>query len=270
MKCLLCGKECPTDDHCKKRIKKFCCRDHYLQYTKEQGKIPKSYCINCGAPIFELSHKAGRGPKKFCGTKCQNEYRHNGRFKFTICNYCGKTFEEKRDAPNLFCSRTCASKFHKWNKISEDDTLAEYSDEEYKKELLKEFEELVERAKQIQYKIKHEKVCAVCGSPFTAKRVNQICCSLECSKKHENRNKDKRIYRNGKPDLSITLTKLYMRDGGVCQICGRKIDFDCDSNSDYYPSIDHIKPLAKGGLHSWDNVQLACRICNTFKSDKEE
>lgn len=72
----------------------------------------------------------------------------------------------------------------------------------------------------------------------------------------------------GAPDLSITLTKLYMRDQGVCQICGRHIDFDCDSNSDYYPSIDHIIPISKGGEHQWDNVQLACRVCNTLKGAK--
>ena len=67
--------------------------------------------------------------------------------------------------------------------------------------------------------------------------------------------------------MTINLTRLYMRDKGVCQICGRDIDFDCDPNSDDYPSIDHIKPLAKGGLHQWDNVQLACRRCNSLKRD---
>lgn len=35
-----------------------------------------------------------------------------------------------------------------------------------------------------------------------------------------------------------------------------------------YPSIDHVFPLSKGGLHSWDNVKLAHHYCNTIKSDK--
>lgn len=35
------------------------------------------------------------------------------------------------------------------------------------------------------------------------------------------------------------------------------------------PSVDHVKPLAKGGKHSWRNVVLAHRICNTLKSDRE-
>ena len=34
-----------------------------------------------------------------------------------------------------------------------------------------------------------------------------------------------------------------------------------------YPSIDHIYPVSKGGMHAWNNVQLAHRKCNTYKSD---
>ncbi len=267
MKCLLCGIDCPEDKH-RGRIRKFCCRDHYLKYTEEQRNTPKSYCLNCGKPLFTLTSK--RNLRKFCSDECQKEYRHRERFKFVICNYCGKTFEEQRDSPNLYCSRRCSARANATKEIIEDNTIEEYSDTEHKKELLKEYEQLVEQAKKIQYKIKHEKICAVCGSEFTAKLATQVCCSERCSKTRDNYRRDKRLSRNGKPDLSITLTKLYMRDGGICQICGRQIDFDCDRNSDFYPSIDHIQPLAKGGLHSWDNVQLACRVCNTLKSDKVE
>lgn len=33
--------------------------------------------------------------------------------------------------------------------------------------------------------------------------------------------------------------------------------------------IDHIRPLAKGGLHTWSNLAPACRECNQSKSDHE-
>ena len=33
------------------------------------------------------------------------------------------------------------------------------------------------------------------------------------------------------------------------------------------PTVDHILPLAKGGTHTWDNVQLAHWSCNSDKSD---
>ena len=38
---------------------------------------------------------------------------------------------------------------------------------------------------------------------------------------------------------------------------------------DNYPSVDHIKPISKGGTHTWDNIQLAHRYCNTIKSDND-
>ncbi|MET9480984.1 HNH endonuclease signature motif containing protein [Streptomyces sp. NPDC006638] len=33
--------------------------------------------------------------------------------------------------------------------------------------------------------------------------------------------------------------------------------------------IDHIRPLAQGGLHEWSNLAPACRECNRSKSDLE-
>lgn len=77
-------------------------------------------------------------------------------------------------------------------------------------------------------------------------------------------------------DKSITLKKLYDRDKGVCKICGGLCDYN-----DYkivngitvvgncYPSIDHIIAISKGGSHTWDNIQLAHKQCNSIKKDKE-
>lgn len=76
-------------------------------------------------------------------------------------------------------------------------------------------------------------------------------------------------------DKDISLNRLFERDEGICYICGKK----CDKKDirfengywmagDLYPSIDHVKPLAKGGLHSWENVRLAHYICNVRKKDK--
>jgi len=76
-------------------------------------------------------------------------------------------------------------------------------------------------------------------------------------------------------DSDITIQKLFRRDKGVCYLCGELCDWNdkevrenvivCGNQ---YPSIDHVVPLAKGGLHSWDNVRLAHRICNSLKADK--
>lgn len=113
-------------------------------------------------------------------------------------------------------------------------------------------------------------VCEECEKTFTTTRKNQVCCSQECSRKRSNRRKDKRISKEKYIDSDITTKSLFERDNGVCWICGGKCDFDdyeirdgviiCGDN---YPSIDHVIEICNGGEHSWQNVKLAHRRCNS-------
>ena len=220
-----------------------------------------SKCLYCGKELNIKSHDKSR-ERKFCDLTCYKLYRGCKTYSYTTCQYCGKTFKETRDRPNKFCSKSCTNKYNGMLRTSR-----KLQEKEHLSNLHKEYQETLKHLERIKYRIEHEKLCKTCGKPFIAINKNTMCCSQECSRRNENRNKDKRIYKNGNPDLSINLSRLYLRDGGICQICGRVIDFDCDSNSDYYPSIDHIIPISKGGLHQWDNVQLACRICNSHKGN---
>lgn len=57
-----------------------------------------------------------------------------------------------------------------------------------------------------------------------------------------------------------------------CKSCGKMCNPDDHSWTNHSgpmrPSVDHIIPLAKGGPHDWDNVQVAHIICNSAKGDK--
>lgn len=115
------------------------------------------------------------------------------------------------------------------------------------------------------------KQCAECGTIFVSKMRNEKYCS-KCRKRMLNRNKDKRINRANIIDRDITLLKLYQRDNGTCYLCGGRCNFDDHhtENGNFvvgptYPTIEHVFPLSKGGLHSWDNVRLACHACNSKK-----
>lgn len=121
------------------------------------------------------------------------------------------------------------------------------------------------------------KRCECCGSLFFGN--NRKYCSSECAKKILNKtHSDKRIkkMRAVVVDSNITLEKLYQRDYGTCWLCGGQCDWNDYQRTEEgyfivgknYPSIDHVKPLAKGGLHSWINVKLAHHYCNTLKNDK--
>ena len=124
-------------------------------------------------------------------------------------------------------------------------------------------------------------VCKNCGQEFcmaTTGYDSEIYCSKKCQARWHNRIKnDKRVKRmvSGDHDTDITLDKLFKRDGGVCYICGLSCDWTDIAEKDgamiagdNYPSIDHVKPLSKGGTHTWDNLKLACRRCNTAKGWK--
>lgn len=85
----------------------------------------------------------------------------------------------------------------------------------------------------------------------------------------------RRSYSFDEYDKGITVRALFDRNGGICELCGKPCDFSdrIYENGVFiagksYPSIDHIIPVSKGGSHTWDNVQLAHRSCNSVKHNK--
>ena len=75
--------------------------------------------------------------------------------------------------------------------------------------------------------------------------------------------------QNAYIDKGISVGKLIERDGLICYLCGKTLDFNdrrWGNLGPDYPTIDHVIPLAKGGRHSWENVRLCCGLCNTTKS----
>lgn len=120
-------------------------------------------------------------------------------------------------------------------------------------------------------------ICPECGKAFIPRSKRQKRCSTECGGRTNNRVKFYRRKRKidvAMMDKTITLAKLYERDGGVCYLCGGHCDWmdflQTDAAfiaGDDYPSIDHVQPLSKGGQHSWENVRLAHRRCNYLKRD---
>lgn len=118
--------------------------------------------------------------------------------------------------------------------------------------------------------------CKKCGKPFECHpKSNQLFCTRDCQKAYHHATND--IIRRKREkeviiDNDITLEKVAKRDHNICQICGEPVNWN-----DYkivngkkvslgdYPSRDHIVPICKGGLHSWDNIRLAHIRCNSKK-----
>lgn len=121
-----------------------------------------------------------------------------------------------------------------------------------------------------------ELVCPWCGKRFETKIKTKEFCSQTCSNAaHAQQRIDKRRANTQGKIERIPLREIYERDHGRCYICGGRTDWN-----DYrivngfkvcgprYPSRDHVIALHNGGTHTRDNIKLACRECNSLKSDK--
>ncbi|MCP4601707.1 MAG: HNH endonuclease [Proteobacteria bacterium] len=119
------------------------------------------------------------------------------------------------------------------------------------------------------------KVCVWCDREYIAypKRasVSRYCCG-ECrdsvyakSKSFYNRRRAHRLRSAYVEPVNVKV--LHARDGGVCQICGGKVDIDLPYPHPKSASIDHIVPVSKDGEHSYKNTRLTHFMCNVYRGN---
>lgn len=124
-----------------------------------------------------------------------------------------------------------------------------------------------------------ERECKECGILFCAVYPyrSRECCSEHCDRTRARRMlrpyrlKAKALRRSRKRHAHaerIDPIVVFERDGWKCQNCGcdapKRLRGSYDPNA---PELDHRTPLARGGAHTMDNVQLLCRTCNGLKGD---
>jgi 5-methylcytosine-specific restriction endonuclease McrA len=142
---------------------------------------------------------------------------------------------------------------------------------------------------------KHRKYCSSDCVPERPKRTPPVCleCGRQvgrlkskfCSRKcmvHNMKNRpvyieNKRKYRRARKGIlrarkhavryePIDPMRVFTRDGWRCQLCGCATPLRLrGQTADRAPELDHIVPLSCGGSHTHDNVQCACRSCNSAK-----
>jgi len=122
-----------------------------------------------------------------------------------------------------------------------------------------------------------ERACATCGVPFALQGPNSRYCSAACGARAERqrRDADNRV-RKGRDDLRrarllgavrepIDRRAVFDRDGWRCGLCGGSIDQAAQHPDPLSASLDHVLPLARGGSHTYSNVQAAHLRCNVAK-----
>ena len=196
-----------------------------------------------------------------------------------ICEWCGElhTVPSRTAHQARFCSDDCR---YTWRSrvVYEHKPIEERNAERKRLKLIRQ-KRLAKERKEAYLKRLTIKECEWCNESFKTDIPSQVTCSDECRRKRRNRlasiRSDKRINESNLIDADITLEKLYKRDKGICYLCGTECDYDDITITDEgyyiagktYPSIDHVKPLSKGGKHAWNNVKLAHHWCNSQKSD---
>jgi 5-methylcytosine-specific restriction endonuclease McrA len=65
-----------------------------------------------------------------------------------------------------------------------------------------------------------------------------------------------------------SLGEVHARDGGRCQLCGKRVSLQYNWPDGRTASLDHIVPLSRGGRDDGRNIQLAHLRCNIRKQSK--
>lgn len=69
-----------------------------------------------------------------------------------------------------------------------------------------------------------------------------------------------RAKRHGVEYEPVNRIRVFERDGWTCGICGQPVTRD-DA------SLDHVRPMSKGGPHTYANTQCSHLMCNIIKRD---
>jgi 5-methylcytosine-specific restriction endonuclease McrA len=255
------------------------------KYGKEMVRMQTYICVQCGGKY--TGHK-----RKYCSDECKKEVRRRKNRErmrkvnppkpdvTIMCEWCGElhTVPSRTAHQARFCSDKCRDTW--WSRVAyEHKPIEERNAERRRQKIIR--QKRLAKEREIAYlKRLTIKECEWCNNSFKTAIPSQVTCSDECRRKRRNHlasiRSDKRINESNLIDTDITLERLYERDNGICYLCGTECSYNDKTITsegyfiagETYPSIDHVKPLSKGGKHSWNNVKLAHHRCNTIKSNR--
>lgn len=129
-----------------------------------------------------------------------------------------------------------------------------------------------------RFREKESRPCVVCSKPvgYAFGRSRRYC-STDCIKqtshyiaaKKTAKAKRKALKRGANGGESIDPIAVFIAAGWKCQLCNKPTPQRLrGTNHKRAPELDHVRPLSKGGTHTWNNVQCLCRECNGWKSDR--
>lgn len=115
------------------------------------------------------------------------------------------------------------------------------------------------------------RVCVDCAQPFEVPEGSKW--RKRCATCHDvakrNQAHEKRNVRRARILATATekfdAVAIFEASGWICGLCDEDVDPTLKWPDPFMQSLDHIVPLAKGGGHVSENVQLAHLVCNVRK-----
>lgn len=275
------------------------CREAAFRDSRRAPKLEAlkaRTCLDCGCGIGSLHFRAVRCNE--CRRKRRNQYvaerlrRRRPPYKYRpvvrcrgpfCCQHCGNEYMAgpKKDQGEKYCSSACALMGRKAVAAKKRPVrMALRGLASCLKRLEGFFRKVIRPANTAKPVV--TVCCLVCQTAFTP-RGKAKACSKACSKKLSRRLRRRspsgraakakaKAFRRSRELAevhSFDPIRILERDGWCCRLCGvptpRELRGSYEPNA---PELDHVIPLSKGGRHHPDNVQCACRACNSSKSDK--
>lgn len=169
----------------------------------------------------------------------RNQGSISGLYAISECGWCFKVFQPPTNRSKC-CSRHCTMSLNQMIRTTGK---------------LERFSELM--------------ICK-CGKLIGKRFHKCMDCVLQDKDEYQVLSRKRRYLAERAGDNGISWRSIGHRDGWICHLCGWIVQQN--AGTAYEPfgaTVDHVIPLAKGGAHTWDNVALAHRRCNTSRGAKD-
>ena len=271
------------------------CGKHYRADWRERrnsSEKQQTECRSCSG--FFTPARAGQ---KYCGHTCAARLRRGCKAKDEVrshvCTHCGEGYQSASVTTTLYCSKRCKAAAWKKANPEQHKVLRKRSaplphskvffnscrvcDKEWTGKTSSLVCSYKCHAVEVFRSAAKEIACANCATVFCptyeASRGRPSCRCQVCQEVVAQ--ESKRVARASRKARQVAATvekvdpyKVFARDKWHCQDCGTHTPRSKrGSYADDAPELDHIKPLSKGGEHSYKNTQCLCRRCNQEKSD---
>lgn len=227
------------------RHSNFCKRDCWIAAGKPKAVVKEIACECC-----EQVFKPRRNGQTLCSNECKSDHIHH-------VHYANKLIQ-RLSVPHRCCVQ-CGVRLSHDSRTDRKRCGSEECEKAWKRADYK------RKGYGLIQRTEVESQCPQCEKPFkqSVGKVKRVYCAPQCLRKA-----GKKARKKHASAKALVLQFLFRRNPN-CGICNKRVDLSLDTPHPYAPSVDHIKPLCKGGEHDIDNVQLAHFSCNARKGSKD-